>query len=134
MTTSSQHIEQVVEELQRKRYDYMRWAITGEGDGNKIAQEMDTIVRTALASYAAIVEAETVERCAKAAENIFEPYPVEVFSSPPFGWKPELNKWCKEQGYAIDNISAYFARWQREVTSKDIAAAIRALQGKEEKV
>lgn len=51
-------------------------------------------------------------------------YPEEIFSSPPKDFQKELDEWAKSQGYRIDNISAYFARWQEKIVKEDIVKFI----------
>lgn len=60
--------------------------------------------------------------------NLIDPYPVDIFTEPPKGWQNKLANHCEREGYPLDRISAYYARWQRKVTKDDILLALSNLR------
>lgn len=52
--------------------------------------------------------------------DLVEPYPIDIFSEPPKGWQNKLISHCERNGYVLDQLSAYYARWQRNLVKGDI--------------
>jgi hypothetical protein len=69
----------------------------------------------------------------KAVAEIPNPYPAHIFTplpEPESVW-PKLAEWCKQQGFAIDQLSSEYARWQREVLIGQVRDCIHSLKDDE---
>jgi hypothetical protein len=74
---------------------------------------------------------EALQEAIAAVEKITTSHPLEIFSEPWEGWQTDLDRFAKERGKRIDNISAHFARWMFTLMKQDILKLLTALQSHE---
>lgn len=84
------------------------------------------VVDTILGIATSQARASTLKEVGEAIEEVSgEIYPEDIFPPPPKGWEKKLDKWCKSQGYRIDNVSGWYARWARANVKRDLLALLQ---------
>lgn len=106
------------------------WNYQGTPDRDFIERFWLERIDPLLSRHSQTVRNQCLEEVEKEIEGLETAYPIDVFSEPWEGFEKDIDELAKLHGKRIDNISAYFARWQEKLAKERHLSIITNLQNK----